>query len=372
MINRDHTSDTHIDNDALVQRLVKGDVTDLIEQARHENNIPAMAVVAMDSERLFLSDIQGEREIGSNSTATLDDYFHIGSCTKSILAVMAGRLIEEGELNWNTRFFDLFPEWKTVAKVDYLPISLEDLLLCQAGIMPFTAGEEYAHLDASISSTRRAFIKYLIQQKPASKRTKDGFKYLYSNASYTMAALMLEQVTGLTWEELILQTLLNELELEFKFGWPNSDDINQPWGHAELDGNLRALAPDHEYKLPSIIAPAGDLSFKPLDYAKYVQLHLQGLRGRDNYLTSETYQKIHYRQRGFSLGVVNQTAWGERYSEFDGSAGTFYCATMIFPDSNFAFAIMANSGAAQAVKGIAWLSKKIIKKYFNLWWMFWM
>jgi CubicO group peptidase (beta-lactamase class C family) len=352
--------------------LEKGDVTDIIEQARHENNIPAMAVVIMDAERVLQSDIQGEREIGSNSTSTLDDYFHIGSCTKSILAVMAGKLIEQGELNWDTQFFSLFSELKAVARKEYLPISLEDLLMCQAGIMPFTAGEEYAGLDASITCTRQAFIKYLIQQKPAAKRAKGGFKHLYSNASYTMAAVMLERVTGLTWEELILQTLSNDLELTVKFGWPNGNDINQPWGHAELDGNLQALSPDHEYRLPKIIAPAGDISLKPLDYAKYVQLHLQGLRGTDNYLSSETWQTIHYRQKGFSLGVVNQTSWGERYSAFDGSAGTFYCATMIFPDSNFAFVIMANSGAAQAVKGITWVSKKIIKKQFELWWMFWM
>ncbi|MEW8525264.1 MAG: hypothetical protein AB2552_19650 [Candidatus Thiodiazotropha endolucinida] len=34
--------------------------------------------------------------------------------------------------------------------------------------------------------------------------------------------------------------------------------------------------------------------------------------------------------------------------------------------------IMANSGTGQAVKGISWLTNKIVKKYFNLWWMVWM
>jgi CubicO group peptidase (beta-lactamase class C family) len=372
MKTRQHIFFNHGNNTTQAQRLVKGDITDLIEQARHENNIPAMAVVVMDSERVLLSDIEGEREIGTNTSATLNDYFHIGSCSKSILAVMAGKLIERGRLDWNTRFFDLFPELKPLAREAYLPVTLEALLSCRAGIESFTAGEEFTRLDASITSTREAFIKYLIQRKPAAKRTKAGFKHLYSNAGYTMAAAMLERVTGLTWESLIQQTLSNDLGLAVKFGWPNRCDINQPWGHAELEGNLRALAPDHEYRLHGIIAPAGDLSLKPLDYAKYVQLHLQGLKGMDNYLTSETYQAIHYRQKGFSLGVVNETSWGERYSEIDGSAGTFYCATMLFPDSNLACVVMANSGTAQAVKGVAWVLKKIIKRYFNLWWMFWM
>ncbi|MEW8029969.1 MAG: serine hydrolase [Candidatus Thiodiazotropha sp.] len=355
------------------RRLTKADVTDLIEQARHDNNIPALAVVLVDAERILVSDIQGKRVVGSNADATLDDYFHIGSCSKSILAVMAGRLIEQGKLGWRTRFFDIFPGLKGAARSEYLGITLEDLLLCQAGILPYTKGEEFARLDVSISQSRETFIAYLVQQRPAAKKkTKGRFKHLYSNASYTMAAAMLEKVTAISWENMIQQTLSDELGLPVIFGWPNNLNYNQPWGHAEINGSLQAFSPGHEYKLHKTIAPAGDLSLKPLDYAKYVQLHLQGLRSVDNYLAAETYQTIHYRQPGFSLGVASGTSWGERYSMFDGSAGTFYCASLIFPDSNMGFVIMANSGTEQAVKGISWLSKKIIKKHFNLWWMFWM
>ncbi|MEW8506095.1 MAG: serine hydrolase domain-containing protein [Candidatus Thiodiazotropha sp.] len=372
MSNRQQLSASGTHSHSRYRHLRKTDVTDFIEQARHENGIPAMAVVIMDTDRMLVADIQGERVIGSNNSATLNDYFHIGSCTKSMLAVIAGKLIEQGRLKWDTGFFELYPELKAVARNDYLEITLDDLMLCEAGIAPFTAGQEYAGLDASITGSRAAFIDYLIRQKPAAKRTKRGFKHRYSNASYTMAAAMVERVSGLTWETLIQQTLGGDMQLPVIFGWPNGYHRDQPWGHAEIEGTLKALSPDHDYRLPDILAPAGDLSMKPLDYARYVQFHLQGLRGEHNYLAAETYRTIHYRQPGFSLGVANATSWGTRYSMFDGSAGTFYCATMIFPDSNLAFVIMANSGTAQAAKGITWISKKIIKRYFNLWWMFWM
>ncbi|MEW8691089.1 MAG: serine hydrolase domain-containing protein [Candidatus Thiodiazotropha endolucinida] len=373
MLNRHDMADGRRDRDERIRNLTKADLTDLIEQARHDNSIPALAVVLMDAERLTLSDIQGKRVVGSNADASLNDYFHIGSCAKSILALMAGRLIEQGRFNWRTKFFDICPDLKRVARSEYLDITLEDLLLCRAGILPFTKGDEFTSLDASISQSRETFVAYLVQQKPVVKMNAKGrFKHLYSNASYTMAATMLERIEGVSWENLIRRTLVGDLELPVIFGWPNSLNYNQPWGHAEIDGSLQAFSPGHEYRLHTIIAPAGDLSLRPLDYARYVQFHLQGLRGVDNYLAAETYQAIHYRQQGFSLGVASGSSWGERYSMFDGSAGTFYCASMIFPDSNMAFVIMANSGTEQAVKGISWLTKKIIKKYFNLWWMFWM
>ncbi|MBT3037871.1 MAG: beta-lactamase family protein [Candidatus Thiodiazotropha endolucinida] len=373
MLNRHDMADGRRDRDERIRNLTKADLTDLIEQARHDNNIPALAGIVMDAERMTVSDIQGKRVVGSSADASLNDYFHIGSCAKSILAVMAGRLIEQGQLAWGTKFFDLRPDLKRVARSEYLGITLEDLLSCQAGILPYTKGDEFAALNDSVSQSRETFITYLVQQKPASKKKANGrFKHLYSNASYTMAAAMLERVAGLSWEDLIQRTLSDDLGLPVVIGWPNGLNYNQPWGHAEVNGSLQAFSPGHEYRLHTIIAPAGDLSLRPLDYAKYVQLHLQGLRGVDNCLTAETYQAIHYRQQGFSLGVASGSSWGERYSMFDGSAGTFYCASMIFPDSNMAFVIMANSGTGQAVKGISWLTNKIVKKYFNLWWMFWM
>ena len=78
---------------------------------------------------------------------------------------------------------------------------------------------------------------------------------------------------------------------------------------------------------------------------------LQGLRGADNYLSSHTYKAIHYGHKNYSLGVANEVSWGERISTIDGSAGTFFCSTMIFPESNFGFVIAINFGSEKAVAG---------------------
>ena len=360
-------------NKLFAQNLSEKDVASLVEKVRDNHNIPAMVVVIMNSENLLLTEIQGERISDSNNIATINDYFHLGSCSKSILTFMAGKLVEQGKISWDTKFLDLFPEFKNIAKSDYYNITLEDLFLCEAGIQPFTSGEEkFPQIDSSISNKRLEFVKYLIQQEPASKRTDKGFQYLYSNASYTMASAMLERASGQTWEELIKMTLTDELGLSFFLGWPNNYNSNQPWGHREFKGKLKSFPPNHEYRLPDLIAPAGDLSMKPLDYAKYVQLHLKGLTGVDKYLSSSSYKYIHFGHKGFSLGVANDKLGGKRFSNFDGSAGTFYCHTIIVPESDLAYVIMANSGAQKAAKGILWLSKKIPKKHYNWWWKFWM
>lgn len=137
-----------------------------------------------------------------------------------------------------------------------------------------------------------------------------------------------------------------------------------------MKDKIEIFPPEHQYNLPSLIAPVGDLSMTPKDYAKYTQLHL---RGSDNYISSKLYRYIHFDHDGFSLGVANAVLGDNRYSGFDGSAGTFFCRSGIVPESDFAFTIMMNAGSGSAsMRAVDWLTMKIVKKRFNWWWKFWL
>ena len=347
----------------------------IMSEARNSYNVPAIAVTVMNSETILLQEMQGVRVIDKQSQADLDDYFHIGSCSKSVLAVMAAKLIEQKKITWQTKFFEVFPELKDAANSAYHDITLEDLFLGEAGIKAYTNAEveplpEYG---PSVSDKRLEFIKYLIGQPPSSERKDGRFQHLYSNAGYTMASAMLEKVSGQKYEALVKKTLTDDLGMSVHIGWPNSISPDQPWGHLLAKDKIETFPPDHEYKLLYLITPAGDLSMTPKDYAKYTQLHLQGLRGSNNYISSEAYRYIHFNRDGFSLGVANGVLGGKRYSGFDGSAGTFFCRSIIVPESAFAFTIMTNAGSGTgSMEAVDWLTMRIVKKHFNWWWKFWL
>ncbi len=352
-------------------RLTQAYLSGIVSEARDKYNVPAISVSVMNSEKVYLQEIQGVRVFDKPDKATLDDYFHIGSCSKSVLAVIAAKLIEQKKIAWQTKFFDVFPELRASAGRAYSDITLEDLFLCKAGIKAYTDEETEPLPDfgSSVSDKRLEFIKHLITQPPSSEKEDGKFQHLYSNASYTMASAMLERVAGLRYEDLVKRTLKDDLGLSVHIGWPNGIGPDQPWGHTIAKNKVESFSPDNSYKIPYLITPAGDLSMTPKDYAKYTQLHLRGLTGHDNYLSSEAYRHIHFGHDGFSLGVANGALGGLRYSGFDGSAGTFYCRSMIVPESDFAITIMTNSGSMEAAD---WLTMRIVKKHFNLWWMFWL
>ncbi len=356
-------------------RLTPAYLAEIVSKAREKYKIPAIAVTLMNSEAVYRQETQGVRVVGKPTQATVDDYFHIGSCSKSVLALMAAKLIEQQKMAWQTRFFEVFQELRTAANSAYSDITLEDLFLCEVGIKAYTsaAAEPLPDYGPSVSDKRLEFLKHLIAQSPASKKKGNKFRHLYSNASYTMASAMLERVSGLKYEDLVRKTLADDLGIAVHIGWPNGIGAEQPWGHLVAKDQVESLPPDHEYQFPYLLTPAGDLSLTPKGYAKYTQLHLRGLRGEGNYISSEAYRYIHFNHDGFSLGVANGMLAGKRYSVFDGSAGTFFCRSIIVAASDFAFTIMMNAGSGSgSMKAVDWLTMRIAAKQFNWWWMFWL
>jgi len=356
-------------------RLTHTYLTEIVSEAREKYRVPAIAVTLMNSETVYRREIQGVRVVDEPTQVTLDDYFHIGSCSKSVLALMAARLIEQKKITWRTRFFDVLPELQANANVEYGDVTLEDLLLCEAGIGAYTNAEEepLPVYGPSVSDKRLEFIRFLVGTPPSSERKNGRFRHLYSNPSYTMASAMLERVSGLRYEDLVRKTLTDDLGMSVYIGWPNSIGTDQPWGHMIGKDKVEPFPPDHEYEFPYLITAAGDLSMTPKDYAEYTQLHLRGLRGRDNYISSESYHYMHFNHEGFSLGIANGTLGSRRFSVFDGSAGTFFCRSIIFPESDLAVTMMMNASTVSgSMEAVDWLTMRMVKKHFNWWWRFWL
>lgn len=348
------------------------DLNKIIEQSRTKFGLPAIGVTILNSEGVLQTELQGVRVHGENTSVSLDDYFHIGSCAKSVLAVIAARLVEEDKIKWSTKFFDLYPELNLIAFADYHHITLEDLLLCKAGIKEGTSGIELPELDKNSKNIRYDFAKWLVQQKPVSKNINGSFDFHYSNGAYSMASLMLEKVSGKSYKELIDQYIVNELDIDTYVGFPNLFSSEQPWGHVVNKAGIKIFPPDHNYSIPDYIFPAGDLSMKPRGFAKFIQLNLSGLTGSNNFIKSGSYKYIHYANKGFSMGFLNSRMYGLDFTGMDGSAGSFFCRAILIPGSDFAFTIMTNAGTGTAeMKAVDWIAVKIVKKYYNWWWKFW-
>ncbi len=345
----------------------------LARRAIRKFSVPAVAISVMDSRQVLAAHLEGVRILDGSDPATINDFFHIGSCAKSILATIAGRLVDEERLQWETRIFDVLPELEADSDPAYRRVSLEDLFLCEAGIKPYTSnGEEFPELKKDDETGRLQFVSFLLQQPPSVPQKENGkFPHLYSNAGYTIISEMLQRVLGVSYNEMIA-TFAGQLGEQIRPGWPNRIAEDQPWGHIITSRQTIKLGPDHEYALPDPIAPAGDLSMTPPGFSRYIQAHLAALCGAEDenpILENSTCRKIHFGYRGFALGVGNGTLHGVEFSGINGSAGTFFSQAILVPGADFALAIMINAGSGGAhMPVVEWLSTRLMAKKFNWWW----
>lgn len=345
-------------------------VSELADRTRSKFGIPAISVSIMNSEKVLYTVSGGIKVYGESEPVEGSDYFHIGSCSKSVLAYMAAKLIEEGSLNWDTKFFDIYPELKDGSLPDYSGITLEDLLSCRAGIQPYTSALE-AYPDLSLSRNREIdFIRYLLSLPPASERRDSGkYEFLYSNASFTPAAAMLEKVSGLSWEELLEKYIVRDLGIDLFIGWPYEKSPDQPQGHLPGIGSTPTVVGFNSgYTLNPLIWPSGNLSMKADGFGKFVQLHLRGLTGSGSEPDSEAIRYMDTNFNEFSLGAWNGKDFGKYYVCLDGTAGTYYARGILIPDSDFGFAILMNCGSEEAAE---YMTMQLMKAYYNWWWMFW-
>ena len=330
-------------------------------------NIPELAysVISVDS-ILALQTLGFHRADLKNqqTKASFLDYFHLGSNTKAVTGFIAAYLVEDNKIKWTTKFFDLFPTWKRRSNRAYHEITLADLLSHRAKIQPYTSGLEFQELPeftGNQSEQRKQFSKYLLAEKPVKSTEK---VYNYSNAGYSIAALMLEKVSGKTWEQLAKVIMSTKMNVDIQFGWPNKLSLSQPYGHWIENGVLKALSPDVDYDL-ALAEPAGDISMTLPDYAKFVQFNLQGIAGKDNVLKANTYDFLHFGLKDYSIGWANVSRNDKQLSEHSGSAGTFFCYTLLDKSKKLAYIIVANSATQGTQEGIFKLLGLLRRKYGN-------
>lgn len=333
-----------------------------IDSMRIAFNFPSVAYGVVRNDSIIALNVLGFRDIETKEKAQLTDYFHIGSNTKSFTAFLSGRLVEMGKINWDTKFFDLYPELKENAHPVYYDMTLQELLSHRARLINFKNQPEIAAIIAeyereindglSVSEKRYYLIKHVLQKDPLP--IYDKCIDSYSNAGYIAAGLMLEKATGMIWEELMMH-LSEELDLDIHIGWPVDFNPKQPKGHInpqhwnlDIERDLVPISDQlrmyHIFNQSNLLtAPSGNISIKADKFLEFLRLHLEGIRGKDNYLKSETYKHI--------LGIYSQYSHGWWVDNIDGnivyghrgSNGTFYSFAGLFPHSNSGVVVMINT-----------------------------
>jgi len=341
--------------------------TAAIEIIRKKHNVPALATAVLRNGGICDRAAVGVRKLGDPTVVTTNDLWHIGSCTKSMTATLAARLIAEGKLKWTTTIAEVFPELKGRMKAQYEAVTIEQLVTHRGGVPgnPPTAAWKHAWEERGTpTEQRREFITAVLSEAP---EAPPGTKMIYSNQGYAIAGAMLEVVTKVPYEKLITEKLFEPLKMTTAgFGVPGAiGQVNQPWGHAK---RLMVTVPLQEDNPPAI-APAGRVHCSLDDLARFVQLHLDSGKAID-WLKADDFKRLHMPPAGGDYAggwVVLKRGWAGNSPALmhNGSNTMWYLVMWLAPEKNFAVIAATNYGGPEAAKACDDVAGAMIQKWLT-------
>jgi CubicO group peptidase (beta-lactamase class C family) len=336
-----------------------------LEELCKKYAVPGMAAAAWKGGRVAAQGVGGVRKAGSPEKVTINDKFHIGSCTKSVTSTLAAVLVEKGVVRWDTTLAEAFPLWRESMLPEWRGVTLAMLLSHHAGLptqITDAAPEaslkiDYAHLprDQRASLTRQLLRK----QKPL---TPPGSQFHYSNLSYSVAGHMLETLAKGKWEDLVRQHVFGPLGMASGgFGAPAYPGrVDQPWGHIRSPTvSLTPVPGGKGGDNPPAIGPGGTAHASTPDMLKYLVAHLRGERGEDaGYLRAETWRVLHETHFPPSNYALGWGRGGETIAH-DGSNTMNYTRVYIDFARNMAVVVNANCADDAAQKAVYEMLERI-------------
>lgn len=343
------------------------DLTAELTTIRNQYTVPALACAVVRSNRVIALGCVGVRKQGVAEPVTLNDRWHHGSITKSMTATLAGILVDEGLLGWQTRLADVFPTDAAAMHADWKSVTLEHLLSNRSGapedLGPSGIWAQLWNHPGTPREQRRFLLQKLTVLPPASK---PGTRYLYSNAGFALAGAMLEQVAGIPWEELLTRKLFQPLALAGAgFGVPATPRyVDQPWGHTFSGTTPVPVEPGTGADNPPGIGPAATAHSTLLDLAAYAAFHVSGELGRSSLMTPTTFRKLHtdIAGQGYALGwVIGERPWaGGKTLSHTGSNNQWYSNVWLAPNKDFAMVIVTNIGGDRAFQATDAVAGRLI------------
>jgi CubicO group peptidase (beta-lactamase class C family) len=236
---------------------------------------------------------------------TTDTLFRVGSLSKSFIAVAVMRLVEQGRLRLTDRVRDLVPEvaldnpWE-----DTHPLAVAHLL-------EHTGGFDEMRFNEIIAPDQREDrpLTEVLAVNPRSRQVRwpPGTRWSYSQPGYTVAAAIIEKVTGVPYERFL------------------ADEVFRPLGIAgaalRMDASVRPrLATGYRRRRPVTYVnllhrPAGNLMISAADLARLVAMlvgrgEIEGRRvlGADSVARIERSGTLPYGPAEVRYGLGN---WGD-------------------------------------------------------------
>lgn len=318
----------------------------MIEFVEKENIPNAVIALVMDGDIRLL---QGYGLANMESGIPVDASKHLfrtGSVAKVFTWAAVMQLYEQGLLDLNTDI-NQYLDFELKSRVRYKSKNPEPITLSH--LMTHTAGFEDV-LQGLFSFDLQPPIKEYLEKNSPARIYPPGTVMAYCNYGTTLAGYIVEQLSGLAYEEYVKEHIFEPLGMNrstFLQPLPANLEADIVTAYRYVDGEF--LPGNFEY-MP---APAGGLSTTSLDMATFMIANLNQRRNKSGSLLKQGILKemhaplfqYHPRLAGMAHGLMVSNYYGQRIVQHSGSSSVFDAGFYLLPDLNTGVFIAYSGGS---------------------------
>ncbi len=335
-----------------------------------EWNIPGLAIGIVYNDQLVYSRGFGYRNLEKKLPVENTTLFPIASNTKLFTATAACMLSEEKKLSLDKPVKTYLPDINFFTDELNAKVTLRDMLSHRTGL------PRYDGFWVNASYSRKDLVAKVNYMKP-----QFGFRegYIYNNVMVAVAGIAMEQVTGISWENIIRQKILQPLQMTATCFSSSDMKNNGNYSLSYFEDNNKQLQPRQYEAQSEALGPAGVIksSVEEMSHWMIAQLNGGKYKGSQAIPTSAINQTLvpntieDYQGRWpelsnalYCLGRTIQMYKGYKITSHTGSIDGFYSNLTFVPDQHLAIFIVHNAVEAGSLRSV--ISLPVIDRLLDL------
>jgi CubicO group peptidase (beta-lactamase class C family) len=297
--------------------------------------------------------------------------FRPGSVSKLFTWTAIMQLVEQGKINLDTDVNQYLKDLKVPATFAQ-PITLRNIMTHTTGFEDGAVGYLFAASDKDLIPLREFLAKHMPTRvrPPTQDFSNGGVNASYSNYATALAGHIVENISGLSFDEYIEQNIFKPLNMTHStFREPLSAPLaaHMSGGYEFENGEFTKKG----FEFIHSVGPAGALSATAHDMAQFILAHLQGgAVGEARILKPETVALMHSRVmspdpslNGHALGFYETWINGRRVIGHGGDTLHFHSALSLLPEANVGLFVSVNTGGEGARLSVD-LERAFYQHYF--------
>ncbi|AZA80541.1 serine hydrolase [Chryseobacterium lactis] len=291
------------------------------------NEIPGMAVGVVKNDKVIFQQYYGRENLESDKKVNSNTMFRIYSNTKLMSNIGTFKLIEEGKLSLEdkiSKYIDNLPKgWQN--------IQVKNLLSHSSGLPDMADAK-----DLPEKATNNEVINRLSKEK---MEFETGDHYRYNQTNYLLIAMIIEKITGKSFEDYILDNQFPDAKNHVVFSSNSVEKIPNRVGKYNYNSTKK------QYEKLMVIDGLRSHSSNGLAVTLPAFLQWSIHFSKNDFLKPETkkimWQPFNYKNNGWEFAHGWEITDANTIRSYGFSGGNV-SAYSIFPENNMAIVVMYN------------------------------